>query len=291
MAAEHIRHWQVGSVRVTRIVELFGLVDPPGNLFIDGSPEAVKRHAWLVPHHATAQGELMISFQAFLVRSQGLNIMVDTCIGRHKTFAHEIFAQVQSQFLEDLESIGVSAAAVDRVLCTHLHPDHVGWNTQLIGTEWKPTFPNAKYLFSRAEWAHVQQAVSSSAEPLHHVLESVLPVVAAGQVELVESNYRLTEEISLVPTPGHSPGHVSVHIESAGQHAVITGDVMHHPVQCAEPGWRTHFCDDHQLAQETRRKFLRTYQGRETLVIGSHFAEPTAGWILPHGDAWRFTSE
>jgi glyoxylase-like metal-dependent hydrolase (beta-lactamase superfamily II) len=291
MAAEHIRQWQIGSVQVTRIVELFGLVDAPGNLFIDGSPEAIQRHAWLAPHHATDRGELLLSFQAFLVRSQGLNIMIDTCLGRHKTYEHAIFAQVQSQFLEDLESIGVPAAAVDRVLCTHLHADHVGWNTQWVGTQWQPTFPNATYLFDRGEWTHVRAQARASAEMPHHVSESVLPVMDAGLVQLVEPCYRITDEISLVPTPGHTPGHVSVHIESAGQRAVITGDVLHHPVQFAEPGWRTHFCNDHQQAQETRRKFMRTYQGRDTLVIGSHFAEPTAGWILRDGDAWRFTSE
>jgi len=290
MKSEHIKHWQVGAVTITRIVEIFSLVDPPSNLFIDGNADAVKRHSWLRPYHATPDGEIILAFQAFLVRVRDRKILIDTCLGSDKTREHAVFEGVQSDFLDDIAALGAPAHEIDTVVCTHLHHDHVGWNTRRSGDKWVPSFARARYLFGRLEWATWQPAFQ--AEPAHfpHLVESVQPIVEAGLVDLVDTDHRVCPEVTLEPTPGHTPGHVCVHIDSQGQQAVITGDVMHHPVQCAEPDWRTHFCSDHAIARQTRRRFLERYQDRRALIIGSHFAEPTAGWIVRDGAAWRFTS-
>jgi len=284
VSTDLIRHWQIGRARITRIVEMWPLIDPPSNLFLEGTPEGVQRHGWLVPDHATERGEILLAFQAFLITTPERRILVDTCLGRDKTREHAVFANVQSTFLEDLHSIGCSAEQIDTVLCTHLHHDHVGWNTRLERGRWVPTFPQARYLFGRREWQHLEQMVG---EPAPHVRESIEPLFEAGRVDLIDSDHQVCAEVSLEPTPGHSPGHVSVHIQSNDHHALITGDVMHHPIQCAEPDWRTHFCSDHEQARRTRRNFLSKYEGRKALVLGSHFGGATGGWVVRDGNAWR----
>jgi glyoxylase-like metal-dependent hydrolase (beta-lactamase superfamily II) len=173
------------------------------------------------------------------------------------------------------------------VLCTHLHVDHVGWNTRLVNGKWVPTFPNARYLFGRKEWEHW-----SSAQALHRdgdvMGDSVRPIIDAGLAELVDMNHALTPEVRLEPTPGHTPGHVSVRISSRGEEAVITGDLMHHPLQCAEPDLANNFDVDAAAARRTRRDFLARYSNKPVLVLGTHFAPPTGGWVVDAEQAWRF---
>jgi glyoxylase-like metal-dependent hydrolase (beta-lactamase superfamily II) len=224
--------------------------------------------------------------------------MVDTCLGNDKARMYDVFTNLQTSFLKDLEVAGTPAESIDTVLCTHLHQDHVGWNTKLVEGRWVPTFPNARYLFGRSEWAHwAPQIAARDAHPdvaavhLQHLSDSVEPLMQAGLVDFVESAHRITAEVSLEPTPGHTPGHVSIHIISHGQEAVITGDVMHHPIQCAEPDLPTHFCFDHEQSRQTRRAFLERYADRNVLVIGSHFADPTAGRVVREGATWRFSAE
>jgi glyoxylase-like metal-dependent hydrolase (beta-lactamase superfamily II) len=175
------------------------------------------------------------------------------------------------------------------VLCTHLHVDHVGWNTRLEGDRWVPTFPKARYLFGRVELEHWQRAVGADDRQI--LADSVQPVIDAGLAEAVEIDHALTAEVRLEPTPGHTPGHVSVRIASHGAQAVITGDLMHHPVQCSEPDWHSHFDSDVQQARLTRRAFLGEQADRPVLVLGTHFAPPTGGWVVSAGPVWAFFVE
>jgi len=176
------------------------------------------------------------------------------------------------------------------------------WNTRLVDGQWVPTFPNAHYLFGRREWEHWSQEIGSHFDGdvpslvANTVLEagvvyqdSILPIVKAGMHELVDSNHRLSDEIELEPTPGHTPGHVSVRISSRGYHAIISGDLMHHPIQCALPDVSSNFDFSVVQAIETRRKFLNRYSNQPVLVLGTHFAWPTAGRIVTHENAWRFS--
>jgi glyoxylase-like metal-dependent hydrolase (beta-lactamase superfamily II) len=291
MAREHIRRWKIGDVEVVRIVEIFELQGLNEILFQSCTHETVLRHQWLVPNHAAPTGAIKVNYQAFALRIGDRRIMVDTCIGNDKHRQAPIFDHIQTTFLDDLAYAGFPADSIDTVLCTHLHLDHVGWNTRLEGGKWVPTFPNARYLFNRSEWDFIHGLIGKEHAEVDHLPDSLQPVYEAGLVDFVATDHQVAPEVRLEPTPGHTPGHVSVHIESQGQRAVITGDLMHHPVQCAEPDLKTNFCNDHEQAIRTRRSFLQRYQDRGAYVIGSHFCDPTGGWIVRDGNAWRFQGE
>lgn len=291
MAREHIRHWKIGDVEVVRIVEIFELQGLNDILFQSCSRDMVKSHEWLAPHYAAQDGAIKVNYQAFALRIGDRRIMVDTCIGNDKHRQAPIFHHIQTTFLDDLAHAGFPAASIDTVLCTHLHLDHVGWNTRLDAGKWVPTFPNARYLFNRGEWDFIYGLIGKEHAEVDHLPDSLQPVYDAGLVDFVATDHQVAPEVWLEPTPGHTPGHVSVRIESKGQRAVITGDIMHHPVQCAEPDMKTNFCNDHEQAIRTRRGFLERYQDRGAYVIGSHFCDPTGGWIVRDGKAWRFQGE
>jgi glyoxylase-like metal-dependent hydrolase (beta-lactamase superfamily II) len=177
------------------------------------------------------------------------------------------------------------------VMCTHLHFDHVGWNTHKVNGKWVPTFPNARYLFGQKEWDHwVHLRRTNGYHHMEHLVDSIDPVVEAGLVDYVGPNHRITDEVWLEPTPGHTPGHVSVHISSRGQEAVITGDMMHHPIQLADLDKHGNFDMDKAQGAQTRREFVERYQGRKVLIIGSHFCDPTSGWIVRDGESYKLVT-
>jgi glyoxylase-like metal-dependent hydrolase (beta-lactamase superfamily II) len=288
MAIEHVRRWQIGDVEVFRIVELFGEEIDASFMFPDCTPDMVLGQPWLQPVHATPEGRIVLSFQAFVIRAGDRQIMVDTCIGEGKYRAAPIFHMRRGDFLSDLAHAGFAPEAIDTVLCTHLHLDHVGWNTRLVDDRWVPTFPNARYLMNETELHFIRNLVGTAHAEVDHLADSLQPVFDAGLVDFVASDHRVCPEVWLEPTPGHTPGHVSVRIASRGQQAVITGDVMHHPLQCKEPTMKNRFCNDHGQSAATRTEFLRRYADSDVLVIGSHFHEPTAGHIVADGSEWIF---
>lgn len=281
--------WTIGEVRLTRIVEQEGTHMSAEALLPDAVPEAVLPIGWLQPHFIDADGRLISSIFSLLVESRGKRLVVDTCLGNDKARIVPDWNQRQGRFLEDIAAAGFPRESVDYVVCTHLHPDHVGWNTMLVDGEWVPTFPNAHYLFSQADWEWLDRAPVT---PLGDFCgDSVRPVIAAGQAELISPDYRITEEIWLQSTPGHSPGHVSVQIESAGERAVITGDLMHHPCQLVHTEWCSPFDFDQSRALATREEFIAAHSGQSVLVIGTHFATPSAGYIVAEGSAHRLLTE
>ncbi len=288
MAASHIKHWRIGAVEVIRIVEIDGHEDEVSMLLAGADRDLMRRHDWLWPHFATPDARMRLSFQCFLVRSEGLQIMVDTCIGNDRERAIPVFHQLQTDFLQDLEAAGTTPDAIDVVLCTHLHNDHVGWNTRLVDGRWVPTFPNARYLFAADEMEHWQAVLKAGGNhDTAHFPDSIDPVVEAGLVQLVSCDHRITSEVRLTPTPGHTPGHVSIAISSEGAEAVITGDMMHHPIQIARPDLHANFDTDSAWAARTRQAFVEAQARSGALVIGSHFADPTSGRITRDGDGWR----
>jgi glyoxylase-like metal-dependent hydrolase (beta-lactamase superfamily II) len=288
MAAEHIRHWRVGNVDIARIVEVYGFEDDISMLLPDATPQYVQQFGWLLPHFATPDGRMIISFQCFVLRSKGRTAMIDTCIGNDRKREFDVFCNMQNTFLEDLSTAGFPAEEVTDVLCTHLHFDHVGWNTRLVQGKWVPTFPQARYLFGRREWQHWTHLRDTGGyHHMDHLQDSIDPILAAGLEQFIDADFRLTDEISLIATPGHTPGHVSVLIESRGARAVITGDLMHSPIQIAIPATEARFDMDKPQAARTRCEFVERFSNTGTLVIGSHFPEPTAGHIVPDGTAWK----
>jgi glyoxylase-like metal-dependent hydrolase (beta-lactamase superfamily II) len=275
--------WRIGEVTVTSVVEL----QAPGLSFVlaDAVPENLKAISWLAPHFVDAEWEAIAAIQTFVVESQGKRIVVDTCIGNDKNLRMRRWARRKGPFLEDLSARGFDRKSIDLVLCTHLHVDHVGWNTMLVEDKWIPTFPNARYLFGRLEWEHWNQTQDSWVRTI--LEESVQPILDAGLHTLVETDHRITDEIWLEPTPGHTPGHVSVRIASKGEEAVITGDLMHHPCQIARTHWNSVLDSDPQQAIATRRNFVASHAQRGDLVIGTHFPAPTAGRIVRDGDGFK----
>jgi len=281
-----MNRWKIGDVSITRVIESEAPWD--GTLLL---PEATaanvrKERDWLHPTFTDDAGLLRMSIHAFVIESRGKRIVVDTCIGNDKERPIPEWNRKQWPFLANLEQAGYPRESVDLVLCTHLHVDHVGWNTMLRGGRWVPTFPNATYLIGGTEW----DFFSTAEEPFLKgpVDDSVRPVVAAGMSQLVDDAHRLTDEVWLESTPGHTPGHFSVRISSRGEEAVITGDLMHHPILCRYPEWDNKFDYDGPRAKKTRRAFCERYADSGVLVLGTHFATPSAGRIRKQDDAYRF---
>ncbi len=282
--------WQVGDVAITRIVELeMSSAYSTKHPFIpEATPERMREPSWLHPHFVTPEGNLNTSIHALLVDAPGLRLVVDTCIGNDRPRRIIGKKPLSLPFLERFAVAGWKTTDVNAVVCTHLHVDHVGWNTMLVEGAWRPTFPNARYLIGRAEHAH--WVAEGEGETKDILADSVQPIFDAGLAQLVEMDHRISNEVRLMPTPGHTPGHVSVVIESKSQRAIITGDIMHHPCQIAHPDWCAAFDSDQTAARATRETFLRDVAGADTLVIGTHFATPTAGRVIKDGDAYRLVS-
>jgi len=279
------QQWKIGDVTITKVVEITQTQDLSW-LLPAATPDAVRAIEWLKPEFAEEDGQGRLSIHALVVESQGQRIVVDTCVGNDKSLpGMDFWSGRSSAFLDRLAAAGAPADGVDTVLCTHLHVDHVGWNTRLEDGRWVPTFPRARYLWSREEHDYWESAEGALFESV--MSESVRPVFDAGQVDLVEGDHAVTDEVRLEPTPGHTPGHVSVHVTSHGEEAIITGDFVHHPVQLARPEWSSSFDWDAARGIETRRAFFQRYADRPVLIIGTHFAGVTAGWLKRDGDAWR----
>lgn len=278
--------WQIGTVKITRVVEM---ETTGGSRFIlpDATRDACKPIDWLQPHFMDADGNLIMSVHALVVDTGEHRIVVDTCIGNDKPRNIPAWSHLQTDFLQQLEAAGYARETIDYVLCTHLHVDHVGWNTMLVDGEWRPTFPNARYLIGETEWRYWDaNEDESSYGPV--LADSVRPVVAAGLVDLVASDHQLCTEVSLRSTPGHTPGHVSVCIESGGERALITGDCIHHPVQMTRTDWCSSADYDRSEGRFTRERLLAELVDEDTLVVGTHFATPSAGYVkaLPQGGYW-----
>ena len=276
--------WQVGDVRITQVVELTTASLGP-NLLPQATPAAMQSIPWMAPF-IDERGRIVLSMHALVVESLGQTIVVDTCIGNDKSRTYPKWNNMQGDFLQRFSAAGFSTQQVDTVLCTHMHVDHVGWNTRWQDGAWLPTFPRAEYLFAEDEWRYWREQ-SQEYGPV--IEDSVQPIFDSGQAVLVSQQHRLNEEIFLLPTPGHTPGHVSVHIQSKGEAAIITGDMLHHPCQIVHPDWSTTADTDQSMAAATRTAFLRQYSDQPVLVIGTHFAAPTAGHIVRDGVAYRLS--
>jgi len=255
----------------------------------DAEPEEVIAMDWLHPHYATPDGQQRMNFQGFVVVTPTLKLMVDTCIGAGRQRAFDVFTNLPEGFMEDLATLGITPEEIDVVMCTHLHHDHVGWNTYLgADGQWMPTFPNARYLFGRTEYEAWQEMRQDGHHDPRHLEDSVDPIIAAGLADLVEADHRVSDEIWFEPSHGHTPGHCHVRISSKGEEAVITGDLMHHPIQIAVPHRVATFDMDKDAGRDTRVGFVDKYSDSGVLVIGAHFADPTAGHIRTHADGRRF---
>jgi glyoxylase-like metal-dependent hydrolase (beta-lactamase superfamily II) len=277
-------HWKVGRVKITKIVELETIGSTRFILPLATNDE-IQKLPWLIPHFATAEGRLKMSIHSLVVETPTRRIVVDTGLGNDKEGRNvPTWNNRKTPFLETMAAAGFPPDSIDTVLCTHLHVDHVGWNTKLVDGKWIPTFGKARYLFGKTEYEHWRDhnAESDKAAVFN---DSVKPIVDAGRADLVASDARLCDEINLIPTPGHSPGHMSIHIQSDGEEALLTGDVAHHPCQMAHLEWSSTADSDPVQSAATRRELFSRYADTPALVIGGHFS---AAHIKRDGDAFKF---
>jgi len=287
--SETTMKWKIGDAVITKLTEIVLTQDATWIVpALTAENFARPELAWCKPHFARDDGKVHLSIHALVIESQGQRIIVDTCVGNDKNIRIAGWGKRRGPFLQDLSAAGFPPESIDTVLCTHLHVDHVGWNTRLENGRWVPTFSNARYLWNRAEYDYWSKTEGNTGGDV--VQESIRPVYEAGKVELVTPDHAVTDEVRLEPTYGHTPGHVAVHVCSRGQEAVITGDLMHHPAQCTHPEWNAGVDSDAAMAEQTRRDFLARYADRPVLVIGTHFAAPTAGRIVRERDSYRFAT-
>ena len=279
--------WRTGAVNITRIVEIEA-TGGMSRIIPEATRDRIREIGWLYPHFADETGRLRGAIHSLVIDTGERRIIVDTCVGNDKEREVPAWNMLQTQFLADLAAAGYPAESIDTVLCTHLHIDHVGWNTMLVDGKWVPTFPNACYLFGEKEFNHWSSQRGSSAYSQSQVMsDSVLPIVEAGLHTLVQQDEQLCSEVRLVPTPGHTPGHASVMIESRGETALITGDFLHHPCQFAHPEWPSAPDWDPAIGHATRIDMYQRLADKPILVIGTHFHTPTAGHLKKDGNAWR----
>ncbi|WP_405436820.1 MBL fold metallo-hydrolase [Streptomyces avidinii] len=282
-------HWSVGEITVHRVDEM---PLPPATgpwLLPAATPDVVAEHAWLRPDHAGPDGVLHLDSHSFALVVDGLRVLVDTGIGNGKTRANPAWHNLRTDYLERLAAIGFTPGNVDLVILTHLHTDHVGWNTREVDGAWVPTFPRARYLTSRAErefWAAYDMDEARS----DMFRDSVVPVEQAGLLDLVDvpaDGVDVADGLRLLPAPGHTPGQIAVRVSSAGAAALITGDAVHHPVQLARPEIGSCVDIDPVQAEATRRALLAGLADTGALVLGTHFPAPTAGHVIAEGDGYR----
>ena len=281
--------WQIGDVKISCIVEFKSAVpyDPERGMIIGATPEVLAQIPWLKPKYVSAEGHLLMAVQAVLVEAPGLKLLVDTCVGNDKPRRMTRNIGLKTGFLQRLASADLSRDDVTTVVCTHLHIDHIGWNTMLDNGRWVPTFPRARYLMARKEYEFWAQEREDD-EQVVAMGDSVQPLFDAGLVELVEPDHVLSPEVRLLPSPGHTPGHVCVAIESQGRRAIITGDMMHHPCQIARPELLARFDSDHVAALATRRRLLAEWADQPVLVVGTHFVAPAGGYVRSEMGSYRF---
>jgi glyoxylase-like metal-dependent hydrolase (beta-lactamase superfamily II) len=287
---------RIGDFEVQRIVEFEGPYVAPEIFFPDYDPEVLKANPDMVGPRLIdpATGKLVFSFHCFVVRTGRHTILIDSCLGNHKNRpSRPQFHQLQTPFVADLARIGIGVGDIDYVMCTHLHWDHVGWNTRLDNGQWVPTFPNARYVMARREFEHWQGEHARGEDSPHSLAfeDSVLPVVRAGQSELVDDDYAFEDGLWFESAPGHTPGNVVIHARSRDDRAVFLGDVLHHQFQLMQPDWSTLACTDRELSRRTRLRLIEEYAQDGTRLLPAHFPAPSVGRIVRRAAGYRYTFE
>lgn len=284
----------LGRMTVRKIFEMES--GPPLPMILPGitAPDLAALAAW---HDDDAlgvtpeQSAFMMSMHSFVIELDGLRVLVDACNGDHKHRSIPDIDRVETPYLANLAALGLTPDDIDLVLCTHLHFDHVGWNTRLDNGRWVPTFRNARYLFSRRDYEHFG-AQESEDDHWRAFRDSVLPVYEAGQAELIEADGAVHREIGdglwLEPAFGHSPGNFSVLAQAGGEQAIFWGDVIHHPLQMVRPDLMMIFDGDPAMARETRLRTLARAADEGQICFPAHFRAPSAGQVLRDGEVFRY---
>jgi glyoxylase-like metal-dependent hydrolase (beta-lactamase superfamily II) len=274
---------RLGDVTIDRVVEIPRSTFPTTEMLPESRKEVIERHySWLKPHFFDESvGDLGSRIQTYVVRTPRHTVIIDTGVGNDKPREENaLWHRRQGTYMDDLAACGVRPEQVDFVVCTHLHIDHVGWNTRLENGRWVPTFPNATYVFAGAEWEYWRWEKDAC------IADSVVPVVEAGRARLVSADHAIDPWLRFEPTPGHTPGHVNVRVSTSAGQAIFCGDLMHRTVQVAEPQWSSKFCYDPRQAAATRREFVERHADSGILILPAHFPRP--GYIVREREGLRF---
>jgi glyoxylase-like metal-dependent hydrolase (beta-lactamase superfamily II) len=285
----------LGDDIVVETIADIPVMDMPLSLiFPSVDPAAFAPHlSWLEPDHFTAAtATLHLACHAFVVRHGGKIILIDTCVGcgKPRPLRPAWNTRADTLFLDGLRAAGIAPEQVDIVFCSHLHADHVGWNTVLSDGRWVPTFPNARYLIGRTEMAYWDgQAAQRGLENINHGahVDSVLPVVAAGQVDLVDDGFDLAPGFSLRSMAGHTPGQMGLRIDRGATRALFCGDAMHSPIQIIHPDWPTAFCADSAAAAATRRAMFSEAIESGRVILPAHLRGTPYFRVAADGDGFR----
>ena len=282
--------FQLGDLTIHRVIEEETPLFDPLEFFPSLTPEVLAENRnWLEPTALDpATGKLRLCIQSYVIRTPHHTILVDTCVGNHKPRPNRPFwnQKTDDTWERNLAATGYSVGDIDYVMCTHLHVDHVGWNTRLENGRWVPTFPKARYVFAEKELAHWQTVHARVPNPV--IEDSVLPIVAAGRADLVSSESALNDHVRLTPTPGHTPDHFAVELGKGETTAVLTGDLIHSPLQARYPEISMMSDSDQQQSAVTRRKFLDCHCDTGRLLCTAHFPSPSTGHLTRWGDGFRF---
>ena len=285
-----MKRLKLNNIEIGRVVEYDGPFMSIYDFFPDATEELLAAHRnWLEPNALQVGTDMMLMpIQSYIVHTPTAKILVDSCVGNHKSvkWFPPWDQKEDSNFLTGLTKEGTHPDEIDYVFCTHLHVDHSGWNTQLSNGRWVPTFKNAKYIFSKTECDHAEKLYNKYGDPTF--VENVLPIIEAGQALLVKDDFELDKFVRLEPTPGHTPGHCAVRLFDGNKSGVISGDLIHSPVQCQFPHWNFKFDFDKKLAAETRLNFLQQHYESGTRILTAHFPLPSTGILKAKGDAFRF---
>jgi len=283
---------RLGDIAIDRIVEQEGPFFDALSFFPTLTPALLaENRGWLEPRYLEpGTGKLVLCIQSYLVRTRRRTILIDTCVGNHKPRPARPFWNnlASDRYEKGLAGLGVGVGDVDMVMCTHLHVDHVGWNTRLDNGRWVPTFPNARYLFSERELGFWTERHSSQPETCPWIGDSVIPIVEAQKCELVTSRHEVSDEMRFIPTPGHTIDHFSVHVGRTGADAVILGDMIHSPLQARYPEIGMMSDYDSAEAGRSRRALFGRFCDTATLMCAAHFAAPSTGRIMRWDEGFRF---
>jgi len=278
-----LKQFHIGDARITKIVEQLLPPAPASFLLPQSNAQTLRQHAaWLGEEHLSpVEQTLRVSCHGWLVQTATHTVIIDTASGNHKNRPlNPLFHQQNTPWLENLRQAGVAPEDVDYVLLTHLHVDHVGWNTRWVDGKWVPTFPNARYVYSAAEYDFYADPTHVKAPSAGVFEDSVQPVVDAGLGWPIGTDQPSPlDGFQFHPTRGHSHDHLSISYSANGEVALFAGDVMHHPIQIAEPQWNSVYCEYPEAARQSRRWVLDFATAQEALYCSSHFAGSSAGRI------------
>jgi glyoxylase-like metal-dependent hydrolase (beta-lactamase superfamily II) len=281
--------FKLGEMTVHRIIEMECGFTPALEFLPKLTPAMLdESRSWMTnPLALDGQDRLVLCFQSYIVRTGRHIVLVDSCVGNDKDRPLRPLWHMKTDtvFMQGLAEVGLTVADIDFVLCTHLHVDHVGWNTRLENGRWVPTFPNARYVFSKTELDYWLAENDKAAVP--PILDSVIPILEAKRCDLVTSDHSLNDVVSLIPTPGHTIDHYAVTLGRGGRDAVITGDLIHTPLQAKWTDLAMRIDYDPVQSTATRRKFLEAYCDTDTQCCFAHFPSPSRGYIRRWGDGFR----